>query len=69
MHYCYQEKETGAVLFLGDWNRGTTVNRRRNLVLYCSQEKETRVLLFLRRRKLVLYCYQEKETGAALFIV
>ena len=40
------------------------------MVLYCkcSQEKETGVLLFLRRKKLVQYCYQEKETDAALFI-
>ena len=51
--------------------------RRRDLVLYCSQEKETGELLFsgegnmfsivFRRREHVHYCYQEKETGALMF--
>ena len=46
MHYCYQEKTTGAVLFLGEGNRCTTVIRRRELVLYCFQEKGSDALLF-----------------------
>ena len=45
-----------------------TVFRRKDMVLFCSQEKETGSLLFSRRRKLVHYCYQEKETGAVLFL-
>ena len=45
-----------------------TVFRRKDMVLFCSQEKETGSLLFSRRRKLVHYCYQEKETGTVLFL-
>ena len=41
VHYCYQEKKTGALLFLGEGNWCTTVLRRRKQVLNCSQEKET----------------------------
>ena len=47
----------------------STLFRRRELVHYCSQEKETGVLLFklFKGRNLMLYCSQEKETGALLF--
>ena len=58
MLYCYQEKETGTLLF----------SRRRKLVHYCSREKEKGALVFLgkrhscsivfRMRDLVLYCSQ-----------
>ena len=54
MHYCFQNKD-GALLYLGEGKRYTTVYRRRDLVLYCSQEK------------LVNCCFQEKETGASMF--
>ena len=64
MLYCFQEKETGALLFSGEGNWCSTVFRRRELVLYCFQEKETGALMFSNRRKQVLYCSQEKETGA-----
>ena len=53
---CTQEKGTGALLFLGEGNRYTTVLRRRN---WCST--------VLRIRDMVLYCSQETETGALLF--
>ena len=43
---CPQEKGTGTILFSGERDRCTTVTRRRKLVHYCSQEKETGVLLF-----------------------
>ena len=63
MLYCFQEKETGALLFSGEGNWCSTVFRRRELVLYCFQEKETGALLFSNRRKMVFYCSQERETG------
>ena len=76
VYYCFQDKE-GALLYLGERERCSTVYRRRDLVLYCSQEKETGELLFsgegnmfsivFRRREHVHYCYQEKETGALMF--
>ena len=47
MRYCSQEKETGALLFLGGGNMCTSVLRRSDLVLYCSRSKETGALLFL----------------------
>ena len=53
---CPHEKGTGALLFLGQGNRYTTVLRKRN---WCST--------VLRIRDLVLYWSQEKETGALLF--
>ena len=68
VHYCSQEKETGALLFSGEGNWCSTVFTIRYLVLYCSQEKETGALLFSRRRKQVHYCSKEKETGALLFL-
>ena len=46
MHYCSQEKGTGAFLFSGEGNCCSTVLRRKELVLYCSQEKGTGDLLF-----------------------
>ena len=69
--FCHwaQEKETCALLFLGEGNRCTTVLRKMNLVQHCFQEKETIALLFLegiwcstvlRKRVLVLYCSWEK---------
>ena len=67
MHYCSQEKKTGAILFLGEVKRCTAVLRRRELVLNRFQEKGTGSLLFsgegnwcttvFRRRKHVLYCF------------
>ena len=57
MHYCSQEKETGALLFLGETNWSTFVLK----------EKETGALLFSRRRKLEHYCSQGEGTGALLF--
>ena len=50
---CPHENGTGALLFLGEGNRYTTVLRRRN---WCST--------VLRIRDLVLYCFQEKKSGA-----
>ena len=61
MLYCFQEKETGALLF----------SNRKKLVFYCSQEKETgtlsttvhrigegnRCFTVLNRREKVLYCF------------
>ena len=35
VHYSFQEKETGAVLFLGERNWCTTVFRKKKQVLYC----------------------------------
>ena len=47
MHYCYQENyETGALLFSGERKWFSTVFRRRDLVLYCFQEKGSGTLLF-----------------------
>ena len=44
-HYCYQEKETGAlnttVLRIGEGNRCYTVLKRREQVQYCSQETKS----------------------------
>ena len=57
MILCPHENGTGALLFLGEGNRNTTVIRKRN---WCST--------VLRIRDLVLYCSQEKETGALLFL-
>ena len=37
-------------------------------MLYCSKEKETGALVFLRRRKQVHFCSKENETGAILFL-
>ena len=54
VHYCFQDKE-GALLYLGEVKRCSTVYRRRGLVLYCSQEK-----------KLENCCSQEKETCSQL---
>ena len=65
---CPQEKGTGALLTSRERNWCSTVFRRRDLVLYCSQENETGALMFSRKRKLVHYCYQEKETGNVLFL-
>ena len=65
---CPQEKVTGALLMSIEGNWCSTVFRRRALVSYCSQEKETAVLLLLRRRKLVHNCYQEKKTDAVLVL-
>ena len=48
MHNCFEEKETCALLFLGEGNECTTVIRRRKLVLYCFQEKGIGALLFSR---------------------
>ena len=45
MHYCSQEKKTGAILFLGEGKRCTAVIRRRNLVLFCFQVKVSGALL------------------------
>ena len=81
---CTQEKKFGAILLSTEelCPHGCTVLRRRNwcstrrrdLVLYCSQEKKTGAegernwsSTVLRIRDLVLYCSQEKETGALLF--
>ena len=67
MLYCSQEKETGAlsttVYRIGEGKMCSTVFRRKKLVLYSFQEKETGAILFSNRRKLVFYCSQEKETG------
>ena len=43
--------------------------QERDLVLNCSQEKETGALLLSSRMKLVLYCscFYKKGTGALLF--
>ena len=46
MLYCSQEKETGALPFLGEGNWCTTVLRIRKHVLYYFQEKGTGALLF-----------------------
>ena len=57
VHYCSQEKGTGALLIAGEGNWRSTVFRRKKLEHYCSQgeghwcttvvkEKETGVLLF-----------------------
>ena len=48
MHYYSQEKKTGAILFLGDGKRYTTVLKRRKQVLYCFS--------VLRRREKVHCC-------------
>ena len=56
VHYCFQEKETGLLLFSGEGNMSSIVLRRREHVHYCYQEKETAALLF-----------QEKGSGALLF--
>ena len=56
MHYCSQEKGTGALLIAGEGNWCSTVFK----------EKDTGALLFSRMRKLVYYCSQEKKTGALL---
>ena len=78
MHYCSQEKEV-ALLHLGEGKRCSTVFRRKDQVLYSSQEKETGVLLFsvegnmcyiVFRRREHVHCtllLSEKETGALLF--
>ena len=58
MPYCSQEKETGALLFLGEGNWCTTVLRRKK-----------QVLTVFRRREKVHYCSHEKETGALFTIV
>ena len=50
------EKETGALLFLGEGNRYSTVPKRRKLVLYCFQENKSGAPS----------CLQEKGTGALL---
>ena len=69
MHYCSQEKEKCALLFLREENRDTIVIRRRKLVLYCSQGEGNwcSTAYVFRKRGLVFYCSQEKETGALLF--
>ena len=47
MLYCFQEKEgSGALLFSGEGNWCSTDRRRRDLVLYCFQERGTGALLF-----------------------
>ena len=67
VHYCSQEKGTGALLIAGEGNWCFTVSRRKKLEHYCSQgdghwctnvlkEKETGVLLF-----------SGEKTGALLF--
>ena len=71
VHYCYQEKGTGALLLSGEGNRCSTVFGRKKQVHYCSQEKETGDLLFSRkgiwcstvltRKKLVHYCSEGEE--------
>ena len=41
MHYCFQEKGSGALLFSGEGIWCTIVLSRRDLVHYCYQEKGT----------------------------
>ena len=63
-------------MILGEGNWCSTGLRRRDLVFYNSQEKETGALLFsgegnrcssvFGRRDVVLNCSQEKETDALL---
>ena len=67
----FQEKGTGALLFSGEGNWCSVVFRRRKLVVYSFQEKETGALsttvhrigegnrcsTVLMRRKKVLYCF------------
>ena len=78
VHYCSQEKGTGALLIAGEGNWCSTVFRRKKLEPYCSQgeghwcttflkEKDTGARLFSRERKLVYYCSQGKKTSALLF--
>ena len=69
VHYCYQEEGNWCTTVLGEEYRCSTVFRRRDLVLKCSQEKETGALLLSRRTKLVLYCscFQKKGDGAVLY--
>ena len=60
-----KDKETGVLLFLVEGNRCFTVFKRRDLVLYCFQEKENGALLFSRICKMVhIPCFQEKGTGS-----
>ena len=69
VHYCYQEKKTGALLFSGEGNWCTSVLRRRKQVFYSFNFLREGIWCYtvLRRKKLVLYCSQEKETGALRF--
>ena len=71
MLYCFQEKETGVVQFLGEGIWCTyhycSQDRKRKLVLYFFQEKGSGALLFSKKGKLcstvfrrmeqVLYCF------------
>ena len=57
VHYCYQEKGTGALLIAGEGNWCFTVSRKKKLEHYCSQGEGhwcTNVL-------------KEDKTGALLF--
>ena len=65
MHYCSQEKEKGALLFLREENRDTIVIRRK-LMLSCSQGEGNwcYTAYVFRKRGLVFYSFQEKGTGA-----
>ena len=67
MLYGSQKKETGAPLFSGEVDRCSTVFKRRDLVLYCSQGEGNGFSTLFGRREQVYYCYQEKATGALLF--
>ena len=69
MRYCYQEKRSGAQLFLREQNWCSTVLRRRRLVNYCSQEEGNlcSTAHVFKRRGLVLYCFREKGDGAVLY--
>ena len=79
MHYCSQEKETGALLFLGEITGTILFPREGNWRFIVFRRINLVLKVVYKRRDLVLYCsqregnwctsvFKEKETGALLLM-